>query len=145
MKDNYVILDEIAYDNGAYETIINTTIGTFTGYTEPDEIDSQYPSIYHASEIALTKALRKFSEAAVNSLKREIKLLEGLMKQSIDMAFDNYDIDNTSFRLINGTLKQKKKELKVWEDRIKGLSLNIVNRIAARDKIVAKYNKDKTE
>lgn len=145
MKDNYVILDEIAYDNGAYETIINTAIGTFTGHTEPDEIDSQYLSIYHASEIALAKALRKFSEATVNSLKREIKLLEGLVKQSVDMAFDSYDIDNTSFRLINGTLKQKKKELKVWEDRVKGLSLNIINRIAARDKIVAKYNKDKTE
>lgn len=145
MKDNYVILDEIAYDNGAYETIINTAIGTFTGYTEPDEIDSQYPSIYHASEIALAKALRKFSEAAVNSLKREIKLLKGLVKQSVDMAFDDYDIDNTSFRLINGTLKQKRKELKVWEDRVKGLSLNIINRVAARDKIVAKYEKDKTE
>ena len=146
MKDNYVILDEIAYDNGAYETIINTSIGTFTGYTEPDEIDSLYPSIYHASEIALAKALRRFAEAAVSSLKREIKLLEGLMKQSIDMAIDDYDVDNTSFRLINGTLKQKKKELKVWEDRVQGLSSNIVNRIAARDKIVAKYvAKDKTE
>lgn len=145
MKDNYVILDEIAYDDGAYETIINTAIGTFTGYTEPDEIDSKYPSIYHASEIALAKALRKFSEAAVNSLKREVKLLEGLVKQSVDIAVDDYDIDNTSFRLINGTLKQKRKELKVWEDRVKGLSLNIINRVAARDKIVARYNKDKTE
>lgn len=145
MKDNYVILDEIAYDNGAYETIINTAIGTFTGYTEPDEIDSQYPSIYHASEIALAKALRKFAEATVNSLKREIKLLKGLVKQSIDIAENDYDIDNTSFRLINGTLKQKKKELKVWEDRVKGLSLNIINRVAARDKFIAKYNKDKTE
>lgn len=146
MKDNYVILDEIAYDDGAYETIINTAIGTFTGYTEPDEIDSQYPSIYHASEIALAKALRKFSEAAVNSLKREVKLLEGLVKQSVDIAVDDYDIDNTSFRLINGTLKQKRKELKIWESRVQGLSSNIVNRIAARDKIVAKYiKKDKEE
>lgn len=146
MKDNYVILDEIAYDDGAYETIINTAIGTFTGYTEPDEIDSKYPSIYHASEIALAKALRKFSEAAVNSLKREVKLLEGLVKQSVDIAVDDYDIDNTSFRLINGTLKQKRKELKVWESRVQGLSSNIVNRIAARDKIVAKYiKKDKEE
>lgn len=146
MKDNYVILDEIAYDDGAYETIINTAIGTFTGYTEPDEIDSKYPSIYHASEIALAKALRKFSEAAVNSLKREVKLLEGLVKQSVDIAVDDYDIDNTSFRLINGTLKQKRKELKVWESRVQGLSSNIVNRIAARDKLVAKYiKKDKEE
>ena len=146
MKEKYVILDEIAYDDGAYETIINTAIGTFTGYTEPDEIDSQYPSIYHASEIALAKALRKYAEAAVSSIKREIKLLEGLMKQSIDMAVDDYDVDNTSFRLINGTLKQKKKELKVWESRVTGISSNIVNRVAARDKIVANYiKKDKAE
>jgi superfamily I DNA and RNA helicase len=146
MKEKYVILDEIAYDDGAYETIINTAIGTFTGYTEPDELDSQYLSIYHASEISLAKALRKFAEAAVSSLKREIKLLEGLVKQSVDIAFDDYDIDNTSFRLINGTLKQKKKELKVWENRVTGISSNIINRIAARDKIVANYiKKDKTE
>jgi hypothetical protein len=111
----------------------------------PDEIDSKYPSTYHASEIALAKALRKFAEAAVGSLKREVKLLEGLVKQSVDMAENDYDIDNTSFRLINGTLKQKRKELKVWEDRVKGLSLNIINRVAARDKIVARYDKDKTE
>jgi hypothetical protein len=111
----------------------------------PDEIDSKYPSTFHASEIALAKALRKFSEAAASSIKREIKLLEGLVKQSVDMAENDYDIDNTSFRLINGTLKQKRKELKVWEDRVKGLSLNIINRVAARDKIVAKYEKDKTE
>ena len=70
MKESFVILNEIAYDGGAYEITINTSIGTFTGYTETDEIDAQYPSIYHASEIALTKALRKFAEATVNVLKR---------------------------------------------------------------------------
>jgi hypothetical protein len=146
MKDNYVILDEYSTPEGYYYIEINTHLGSFYGNTMPDEIDSQYPSTYHASEIALAKALRKFSEAAVNSIKREIKLLEGLVKQSIDIAVASYDIDNTSFRLINGTLKQKKKELKVWEDRVKGLSLNITNRIAARDKIVASYiKKDKVE
>ena len=145
MKEKYVILDEYSTPAGYYYIEINTHLGSFYGNTMPDEIDSKYPSTYHASAIALAKALRKFAEAAVNSLKREIKLLEGLMKQSIDMAVDDYDIDNTSFRLINGTLKQKKKELKVCEDRIQGLSLNIVNRVDARDKLIAKYNKDKTE
>ena len=145
MKENYVILDEYSTPEGYYYIEINTHLGSFRGDTMPDEIDSNYPSTYHASEIALAKALRKFAETAVSSLKREIKLLKGLIKQSVDMAVDDYDIDNTSFRLINGTLKQKKKELKVWEDRVKGLSLNIVNRVAARDKIVAKYNQDKTE
>ena len=145
MKEKYVILDEYSTPEGYYYIEINTHLGSFCGDTMPDEIDSKYPSTYHASEIALAKALRKFAETAASSLKREIKLLEGLVKQSVDMAFDNYDIDNTSFRLINGTLKQKRKELKVWEDRVKGLSLNIINRVAARDKIVARYDKDKTE
>lgn len=145
MKDNYVILDEYSTPEGYYYIEINTHLGSFHGDTMPDEADSKYLSTYHASEIALAKALRKFAETAVSSIKREIKLLEGLVKQSVDMAENDYDIDNTSFRLINGTLKQKKKELKVWEDRVKGLSLNIINRVAARDKIVAKYEKDKTE
>ena len=147
MKDNYVIIDEILYDNGGYEVIINTHIGTFTGYTEPDEVDAKYPSVIHASEIALAKALRKFSEAAVNILKREIKMLEGMIKQSCDFAHGKRDeIDNNSFRIMNGTLKQKKEELRVWEGRIKGVTLNIVNRVAARDRIVANYVKqDKAE
>ena len=145
MKDNYVILDEYSTPEGYYYIEINTHLGSFYGDTMPDEIDSKYPSTFYACEIALAKALRKFSEAAASSLKREVKLLEGLVKQSVDMAENDYDIDNTSFRLINGTLKQKRKELKVWEDRVKGLSLNIINRVAARDKIVAKYEKDKTE
>lgn len=141
MKDNYVILDEIAYDDGAYETIINTAIGTFTGYTEPDEIDSQYPSIYHASEIALAKALRKFAEAALARTKSEIKLIQSMIKQSIDFAFDAADIDNTSFRILNGTLKQKQKDVTMWEARIAALTDKIVKRVASRDQMVAKYVK----
>lgn len=145
MKENYVILDEYSTPEGYYYIEINTHLGSFCGDTMPDEIDSKYPSTFHASEIALAKALRKFAEAAVSSLKREIKLLKGLVKQSIDIAENDYDIDNTSFRLINGTLKQKKKELKLWESRVHGLSLNITNRIAARDKLVAGYKKDKVK
>lgn len=146
MKDNYVILNEIAYDTGAYEVIINTHLGTFKGFTEPDEIDVKYPSIYHASEIALAKALRKFAEAAVAQLKREINLIENMMKQVTDNASDYYEVDNSSFRTMNGTLKQKKKEYEKWSNRVAALSISLINRIAARDKIVAKYiEKDKTE
>lgn len=145
MKDSYVILEEY-YDDDYAEITINTHLGTFTGVTSPDELDAKYPSKFHASEICLAKALRKFSEATVNVLKREIKLLEGLMKQSIDAAMDDYDVDNTSFRLINGTLKQKKKDLALWSSRVEGLTENIKVRVAARDKIVAKYaEKDKAE
>lgn len=146
MKENYVILDEIAYDTGAYETIINTHLGAFTGYTEPDEVDSKYPSIFHASEIALTKALRKFAETAISHLKSEIKLIEGMIKQSIDFAKKRSDVDNNSFRILNGTLKGKKRELKKWENRLEVLVSNLKRRVAARDQIVGQYiKKDKTE
>lgn len=146
MKDNYVILNEIAYDTGAYEVIINTHLGAFKGFTEPDEIDVKYPSIYHASEIALAKALRKFAEAATAQLKREIYLIESMIKQVTDNAFDYYDLDNSSFRTMNGTLKQKKKEYEKWSKRVTALSESIINRVAARDKIVAKYiEKDKKD
>ena len=145
MKENYVILKE-TYNNNSYEIIINTHLGTFRGYTETDEIDINYPSKYHASEIALAKALRKFAEAAVSALKREINILESLMKQSIDAAENTCDIDNTSFRLINGMLKQKQKELKKWENRVEGLSHSIKTRITERDKLVANYiKKDKNK
>lgn len=146
MKDTYVIINETSFDNGAYEITINTHLGSFTGYTEPDEIDSKYLSKYHASEIALAKALRRFGEAIVSVTKREVKLLESLMKQSIDAAVEDYDVDNTSFRLINGTLRQKQKELKHWQERIDGLTKVIKMRVSERDKLVARYvAKDKTE
>lgn len=146
MKDTYVIINETSFDNGAYEITINTHLGAFTGYTEPDEIDSKYLSQYHASEIALAKALRKFGEAIVSVIKREVKLLESLMKQSIDAAVEDSDVDNTSFRLINGTLRQKQKKLKHWQERVDGLTNAIKIRVSERDKLVARYvAKDKTE
>ena len=146
MKDSYVILEEEVYEDGFSYIIINTHLGTFEGSTQPDEIDAQYPSRFHASEICLAKALRKFAEAAVSALKREIKMLKSLIKQSIDFAVSDYDIDNTSFRLLNGTLKQKTKELNLWNTRIDMLNKRITDRVLSRDKIVAKYlQKDKTE
>ena len=147
MKDNYVILDEIAYDTGAYEVSINTPIGVFTGYTEPDETDAKYPSVYHAAEIASAKALRKYAETSVNLLKRDIKMLQGLVNQAVHFANgDRAALDNNSFRLINGLLKQKKEDLQLWEARVEGVTKNITNRVSARDRIVAGYEKkDKTE
>ena len=69
-----------------------------------------------------------------------------MIKQSIDFAIDGADIDNSSFRILNGTLKQKKKDLELWEKRINALTISLTNRIAARDKIVAGYiEKDKKD
>lgn len=147
MKDNYVILYEIGYDSKAgYEIAINTHLGVFVGYTEADEIDTKYPSLYHASEIALAKALRKFAKAAIKELNREIAVIDGMIKQACDMADGPEDIDNSSFRIMNGTLKQKKKEAAKWAARVLALTNSIKGRITARDKIVAGYiEKDKTE
>jgi hypothetical protein len=139
MKDTYVILKEEYQEDGSAEIVINTNLGSFSATTKPDEIDAKYPSKYHASEICLAKALRKFAEATVNALKRDIKLLEGLVKQATDMAMDKYDIDNSSFRIINGTLKQKRKDLKLWQTRVENLSESIKIRVSVRDQLVAKY------
>lgn len=141
MKDSYVILDEYSTPEGYYYIEINTHLGSFCGDTMPDEIDAQYPSEYHASEIALAKALRKFAEAALARTKSEIKLIQSMIKQSIDFAFDAADIDNTSFRILNGTLKQKQKDVTMWEARIAALTDKIVKRVASRDQMVAKYIK----
>ena len=146
MKENWEILDEYSTPEGYYYIQINTHLGAFYGNTFPDEIDKQYPSQYHASEIALAKALRKFAKAAVQQLNREIKVLENMIKQACDTADGAEDIDNAAFRIMNGTLKQKKKEARKWQLRIEGLSKSIKDRIAARDGIVASYiKKDKTE
>lgn len=146
MKDNYVILDEFMDNNGSYRIIINTHLGSFIGETEPDEIDAKYLSAYHASEIALAKALRKFAKAAIKQLYREFAIIDGMIKQACDVADGPEDIDNTVFRIINGTLKQKRKEIAKWEARVQALTNSIKERIAARDKNVAGYiAKDKVE
>ena len=146
MKDNYVILDEYCTPEGYYYIQINTHLGAFYGHTLPDKVDKDYPSEYHASEIALAKALRKFAQAAVQQLNREFEVISGMIKQACDIANGPEDIDNTAFRIMNGTLKQKRKEIEKWKARIESLSKNIQNRIAARDKIVANYiEKDKNK
>lgn len=147
MKDNYTIVDEqLNSETGYYYIKINTHLGTFEGWTSPDEIDRKYPSAYHASEVALAKALRNFAKAAIKNLKREITIVDNMIKQVCDVAEGPEDIDNSSFRVMSGTLKQKEKEIMKWETRVQALTKSIKERIAARDKIVAGYiKKDKIE
>lgn len=146
MKDNFVILYEIAYDSkDGYEVAINTHLGVFTGYTEADEVDKKYPSSYHASEIALAKALRKFAKAAVKQLNREFNLISNMITQACDAADGPEDIDNNAFRILNGTLKQKKKEIEKWQARADAQTKKIITRIAARDRIVANYQTKEKE
>ena len=148
MRIDWNIIDEQYFENeGYYYVEINTPIGIFLGETQADEIDIQYPSAFQASEICIQKALRKYAEAAANILKREIKMLENMVQQACDFAGGKRDkIDNNSFRIMNGTLKQKKKELASWQEKINGCTQNIITRIQSRDRIVAKYvAQDKTE
>ena len=149
MRIDWNIIEEQYFEKEGYYCItLNTPIGVFTGETQADEIDIQYPSAFQASEICIQKALRKYAEAATNILKREIKMLEGMIQQACDFAGGRRDeIDNNSFRIMNGTLKQKKKELVLWQKKIEVCTENIIRRIQSRDRIVAQYvtKKDKTK
>lgn len=139
MKDNYTMIEDYYYPDGSYYVIINTALGVFKGSTMPDEIDKEYLSQYHAAEIALNKALQKFSKAAIRQLKAELTVLNNLRKQAIDFAIDIDDFSNTTYQLVEGTIKQKRKELEKWEKRKQALATNLKERIAARDKIILNY------
>lgn len=139
MKDNYVILDEKFDPNTGYYYIkINTALGTFDAFTEPDKVDSQYLSAYHASEIVLAKALRKFGETAIAKLKSEVRLIEKMRKQVLDNVGE-VGTFNTAYKTMVSTVNQLKADILKWENRVNSLAFGIQERIAARDKIVAKY------
>lgn len=143
MKSNYVILKEEVTDHLAYIQI-NTPLGMFDGATVADEIDSQYPSMYQGYEIALSKALRKYAEAAVRILRHEIKTLEDIVHAMYSAPHNEQGYHERA--TVRGVLKQRKAELAVWQSRIDGLSTKICNRVTSRDKIIKKYiEKDKKD
>ena len=141
MKDNFVVLNEHSTADGGYYIQINTHLGAFSGYTTPDQIDKQYPSQFHASEIALAKALRKFAQAATRILKHEIKTLSNMISETF--GHGPVDAKSHPVKVLLATTKMKKEELKLWQDRIENITATIKNRIITRDRLVAKYNKDK--
>lgn len=141
MKFTYTVIQEVSSEEKEYIIKINTPLGAFEGSTKPDEIDRQYPSAYHASEIALAKALRKYIKAAIRTLKTEIKLLKNIIEQVNSSNRIRQSYNNTTFRTVYGTLRQKEKELASWETWQQALTSRLKKRIAARDKIISRSYK----
>lgn len=152
MKDRYTIIkEEFDTITGITTVIINTDIGTFEGETKMDDIDVQYPSIYHANEIAIAKALRKYAKAMLIITREKMQPLQAILHQCvwIDDNSDNLIWGKATY-LIRKEIVKLEKEKKLWEKRIEVMSKNITQRIAARDKIVKEYiekenNKDKKD
>lgn len=141
MKDTYTIIYENLDDDNNYIIKINTPIGVFAGKTRPDKEDSLCPSAYHASEIALAKALEKYAKATISILQREINMLKNIIKQIDDNKKTKESYSNTAFCTIWGTLKQKEKELQKWNSQKANIAKSLQMRIAARERVVAAYQK----
>lgn len=149
MKDRYTIINE-EYDvlTGITTVTINTNCGAFTGTTKMDNTDAEYPSIFHANEIALAKALRKYAKQMIIITREKIQPLEAVLSQCI---FVNHHSDDQVYGkatfLIRKEIEKLQKELDLWQKRVKATSSMITSRITARDKIIKTYykNKDKKD
>ena len=138
MKDNYTIVKENFDTNTGITTVeISTVLGNFIGTTTIDDTDAAYPSLYHATEIAIAKALKKFSKAAIRVIKAELRTLKGMVTET----FGHGPIDTKSHavKVLLSHRKAKEKELKLWQTRYDNINNNIISRIAMRDKLVKKY------
>lgn len=141
MKDGYrIIKEEFDTITGITTVTINTDYGAFTGTVKLDDIDSKYPSIYHANELALAKALRKFAKQMVIITKEKIQPLRAVMNQCfyIDDHSSVLVWGKATF-LIRREIEKLEKELSLWEQRIEVLSKSIEDRITARDRLVKSY------
>lgn len=141
MKDKYkIIKEEFDTITGITTVIINTDCGAFTGSVKLDDIDAQYPSIYHANELALSKALRKYAKQMALITREKIKPLKAVMKQCsyINQHSYEYPYGRATF-LIRKEIEKLEEELKLWNKRIEVMTNTINQRIAARDKIVKIY------
>lgn len=141
MKDNYTIIKE-EFDTltGVTTVIINTSCGAFTGSVKIDDTDAQYPSIFHASELALSKALRKYAKQMVVITREKLKPLRSVLKQCawVDNNSDNIVWSQATF-LIRKEIEKLEKEMDLWKKRVNAVSAAIKNRITTRDRIVKNY------
>ena len=84
MKDKYTIIkEEFDTKTGITTVTINTDCGAFTGSVKLDDIDAQYPSIYHANELALAKALRKYAKQMALITREKLKPLYAIKEQCL--------------------------------------------------------------
>lgn len=141
MKDNYTIIKE-KYDTltGVTTVTINTNYGAFSGSVKLDDIDAQCPSIYHANELALSKALRKYAKQMTIIIKEKIKPLKAIIKQCkwVDNHSSNIVWSQATY-LIRKEIEKLEKELELWNKRVEAMSANIQKRISTRDRIIKKH------
>ena len=141
MKDNYTIIKE-GFDTltGVTTITINTSCGAFTGSVKLDDIDAQYPSIFHASELALSKALRKYAKQMVLITREKLKPLYAIKEQCFYVAGHSDDqVYGKATFLIRKEIEKLEKEKALWKKRVEAISAAIKNRITTRDKIVKNY------
>jgi hypothetical protein len=142
MKDRYTIIkEEFDTITGVTTVTINTDCGAFTGSVKLDDIDAQYPSIYHANELALSKALRKYAKQMVLITREKMQPLKAVLKQCewVDNNSSNIVWSQATY-LIRKEIEKLKKELKLWNTRMLTMTNTINQRIAVRDKIVKAYS-----
>ena len=141
MKDNYTIIKE-EFDTltGVTTVTINTSYGAFTGSVKVDDIDAQYPSVFHASELALSKALQKYAKQMVVITREKLKPLRSVLKQCawVDNNSDNIVWSQATF-LIRKEIEKLEKEMALWKRRVEAVTVTIKNRITIRDRIVKNY------
>ena len=141
MKDRYkIIREEWNTATGTTKVTINTDCGAFTGSVKLDDIDAQYPSTYHANELALSKALRKYAKQMALITREKLKPLYAVMEQCkwVDNHSSNIVWSQATY-LIRKEIEKLEKELELWNKRVEVVSATIKGRIAARDQLVKKY------
>jgi hypothetical protein len=142
MKENYVIVNE-SFDtkDGVTTVIINTNYGAFSGSVKLDDMDAEYPSMFHATELALAKAQRKFAKTMLVICREKRDAINGIIKQFWNCA--NPQPGSHEAQLVRKAYEEAVKEVELWQNRIENISLYIVSRIKSRDALVEKYNSKK--
>ena len=141
MKDNYTIIKE-EFDTltGVTTVTINTSYGAFTGSVKVDDIDAQYPSVFHASELALSKALRKYAKQMIIITREKLKPLYAIKEQCYYVAGHSEEqVYGKATFLIRKEIEKLEKEMALWKRRVEAVSATITNRITIRDRIVKNY------
>ena len=141
MKDRYsIIKEEFDTTTGITKVTINTDCGTFTGSVKLDNIDVQYPSVYHANELALSKALRKYAKQMALITREKLQPLYAVMEQCLYVNHHSEEqVYGKATFLIRREIEKLENELKLWNKRIEVMTATIKQRIAVRDKIVKAY------
>lgn len=141
MKDRYTIIkEEFDTTTGITKVTINTDCGAFTGSVKLDDIDAQYPSVFHANELALSKALRKYAKQMALITREKLQPLYAIKEQCYYVAGHSEEqVYGKATILIRREIEKLEEELKLWNKRVEVMSTTIEGRIAARDKIVKAY------